>query len=100
LFSGGCCFLLLALFYGIVDGYQLKKWSFPLMVIGMNSIAAYIIAHTLQSFISGSFSIHLGQNYDRIFGDAYAKLVQGSVILLVEYLILYWMYKRKLFIKV
>ncbi|MBD0295239.1 MAG: DUF5009 domain-containing protein [Flavisolibacter sp.] len=100
LFSGGCCFLLLALFYSVVDIYKIRKWSFPLMVIGMNSIAAYVIAHTLPSFIHQSFAIHIGQQYDKVFGDAYATLVSGSVILLVEFFILYWMYKRKIFIKI
>ena len=100
LFSGGCCFLLLAFFYYIVDIKKNKAWSFPLMVIGMNSIAAYVIAHTLPSFISSSFAIHLGHGYDHIFGDAYATLISGTVILLVEFYILYWMYKKKLFLKI
>ena len=100
LYSGGCCFLLLTFFYVIIDVYKFKKWSFPLMVIGMNSIAAYIIAHTMPSFIESSFSIHLGQRYDQVFGDAYSSLVRGGSVLLMEFLILYWMYKKKIFIKV
>jgi predicted acyltransferase len=100
LFSGGWCFILLGVFYGIIDGWQLKKWSFPLMVIGMNSIAAYVMAHTLPGFISSSFSIHLSQRYDQVFGAPYATLVQGALILLVEFLILHWMYKRKLFLRI
>ncbi len=70
------------------------------MVIGMNSIAAYVIAHTIPSFIGSTFSTHLGQHYDQIFGDAYSSLVRGGLVLLMEFLILYWMYKRKIFIKV
>ncbi|MEJ7683092.1 MAG: DUF5009 domain-containing protein [Segetibacter sp.] len=100
LFSGGCCFLLLAFFYGIIDIYKIKKWSFPLMVIGMNSIAAYVIAHTIPSFIESTFSTHLGQHYDQVFGDAYSSLVRGGLVLLMEFLILYWMYKKKIFIKI
>jgi predicted acyltransferase len=100
LFSGGCCFLLLSFFYTVIDIYKIKKWSFPLMVIGMNSIAAYIIAHTIPSFIVSTFSIHLGQHYDQIFGDTYSSLIRGGSILLMEFLVLYWMYKKKLFIKI
>ena len=100
LFSGGCCYLLLGVFYGIVDGYDIKKWAFPLMVIGMNSIAAYVIAHTLPGFIDASFSIHISQQYDQVLGGAYQSLVQGGAILLVEYWVLYWMYKQRVFIKV
>jgi predicted acyltransferase len=100
LFSGGICFYFLAFFYWVVDVKKYKKWSFPLMVIGMNSIAAYIIAHTLPSFISSSFSIHLGSGYSLVFGNIYAPLVKGFMILLAEFLILYWMYKKKIFIKI
>src|SRR6185312_16661184 len=48
LFSGGCCFLLLAGFYAVIDATGKKRWSFPLVVIGMNSIAAYCLAHLLE----------------------------------------------------
>jgi predicted acyltransferase len=99
LFSGGCCFLLLALFYWLVDIHNKRRWAFFLIVIGMNSIAAYVIADGFGSFIAKSLSIHLG-HYDQIFGDAYSTLVKGAVVLTIEWLILYWMYKKKVFIKI
>lgn len=100
LFSGGWCFLLLALFYWIVDVRSQKRWFFWLLIIGSNSIAAYVIAHTINDFIANSFAIHLGQNFDKFLGDSYASIVRGGVILVVEWLILRWMYQRKIFIKV
>ena len=100
LFSGGWCFLLLAAFYYIVDVKQKKSLFFPLVVIGTNSIAAYILAHTIDSFIDQSFRIHISQHYDLIFGEAFRSLVSGAIILLIEWWILYWMYKKKLFIKI
>lgn len=100
LFSGGCCFLLLALFYWLVDMHNKKKWVFFLIVIGMNSIAAYVIADGFGSFIVKTLYIHLGQHYDQIFGIAYSTLVKGALVLTIEWLILYWMYKKKIFIKI
>jgi predicted acyltransferase len=100
LFSGGCCCLLLAFFYGLVDGIGYRKWALPLLVIGMNSIAAYILADGFAGFISGSLYIHLGKNFDQVLGPAYATLVKGALVLLVEWYILYWMYRRKIFIKI
>jgi predicted acyltransferase len=100
LFSGGWCFLLLAAFYFIVDIKENKSWFLPLIVIGTNSIAAYIFAHTINDFIDQSFRINISPNYDLIFGEAYRTIISGSVILLVEFWILYWMYKKKLFIKI
>lgn len=99
LFSGGCCFLLLSLFYWIVDIKDKKKWFFILMVIGMNSIAAYVLADGFGSFITKTLYVHLG-HYDQVFGDAYSTLVKGLFVLTIEWLILYWMYKKKLFLKI
>lgn len=101
IFSGGICFLFLAFFYGIVDVANKKKWSFFLMVIGMNSIAAYVISDGgIRSFLADSLYIHLGQNYDQVFGAPYATLVKGLLVLFLIWLILYWMYKKKIFIKI
>jgi predicted acyltransferase len=100
LFSGGWCFTLLATFYFIVDMKENKSWFLPLIVIGTNSIAAYIIAHGIDGFIADSFRIHLGPDYNMLFGSAYRSLVTGSIILLVEWWMLYWMYKRKIFLKI
>lgn len=101
IFSGGICFLFLAFFYWVVDVKQQKKSSFFLMVIGMNSIAAYCLADGgFRDLISKSLHIHLGQQYDHIFGAPYASVVNGILVLFILWLILYWMYKRKIFIKI
>ncbi|HEV7330909.1 MAG TPA: DUF5009 domain-containing protein [Flavisolibacter sp.] len=100
LFSGGICFWFLAAFYAVIDVAGKKDWAFILKIIGVNSIAAYVIAHVLPNFITDTFRIHIGQNFDLVFGAPYATLVSGTLILLVEWLLLYWMYKKKLFIKI
>ena len=101
IFSGGICLLLLSFFYRIVDVAGKKKWSFFLLVIGSNSIAAYLIADGgIREFIHQSLYTHLGQQYDTIFGAAYAPLVSGVLTLIIVWLILYWLYKNKIFIKI
>lgn len=100
LFSGGSCFLLLAAFYAVVDAAGRKAWAFPLVVIGMNSIAAYMIAHLFDAFIARSWKTHLWPGAFQIFGAAYEPLLHGAAVLLVLWLILYWMYRRKLFLRI
>ncbi|MBL9135128.1 MAG: DUF5009 domain-containing protein [Verrucomicrobiales bacterium] len=100
LFSGGWCFLLMAGFYAAVDLWGGRSLAFPLVVIGMNSIAAYCIAHLWDGFIVGSFKTHLGQNVFQILGPGLAPLVQGILVLAVFWLILYWMHRRRLFLRV
>lgn len=101
IFSGGICFLFLAFFYGVIDVGQKRSWAFALMVIGMNSIAAYVIADGgMARYIRDSLYIHLGQNFDQLLGSAYATLISGGLTLFVEWMILYWMYRKKIFIKI
>jgi predicted acyltransferase len=90
IFSGGICFLFLAFFYSIVD-----------MLIGANSIAAYVMADAgFSSLIRKSLFIHFGPNFDKIWGDPYATLLSGGITLFILWLILNWMYKKKIFIKI
>jgi predicted acyltransferase len=100
LFSGGWCFLLLAAFYWLVDIQGLRKAFFWLIVIGTNSIAAYVISHTIVEFIHNSIQIHISQTYDTIFGITYESLVRGGLILFVEWLILHWMYRNRIFVRI
>jgi heparan-alpha-glucosaminide N-acetyltransferase len=100
LFSGGLCFLFLAAFCWVIEARGYKKWAFPLVVIGMNSIAAYLIAHTMPEFLVSTFNIHLGPRAFAITGAALQPLLEGLAVLAVCWLILYWMYRKKLFLRI
>jgi len=100
LFSGGWCFLLTAGFYTLIDVKGMKRWAFPLVVIGMNSIAAYCIAELLPGFISSTLKTHLGQNSFKVFGEAYEPLFVGGCVLIVYWAALFWMYRRKIFLRI
>jgi heparan-alpha-glucosaminide N-acetyltransferase len=93
LFSGGLCFWLLALFCRM-------KPSHFLVVIGMNSIAAYLIAHLFEDFVQQTFKIHLGMAPFNVFGPAFQPLLLGMAVLATFWVILWWMYRRKLFLKI
>jgi heparan-alpha-glucosaminide N-acetyltransferase len=100
LFSGGICFLTLAAFAWIIEEKGYRKWAFPLVVIGMNSIAAYLIAHLLPEFLISSFDTHFGPQVFAFAGRALQPLMQGCALLLVYWLILFWMYRKKLFLRI
>ncbi len=99
LFSGGWCFLFLAAFHAILEAKFWKGWSFPLLVIGANSIAAYCIAHLFDGFIAGALNTHLGPGFFKLFAP-YDPFLRGALVLLVLWLILFWMYRRKVFLKI
>lgn len=100
LFSGGWCFLLLAAFYAVIDAAGKKRWSFPLAVIGMNSLAAYCLAHVLE--------LPWVKNFVGIFaavisggpGSPYETLVRGGMILILFWLILFVMHREKLHLRI
>lgn len=100
LFSGAFCFGFMLLFHWLCDLKEIQKPFYWLKIIGMNSIAAYVLAHVGNEFIDQTFKIHLGENYAHVLGPNYTSLVSGSAILLAYWLLLKWMYNKKIFIKI
>jgi predicted acyltransferase len=100
LYSGGWCLLFLSAFHALVDGAGLSAASFPLRVVGANSIAAYLLAHGPDRFILDSFRIHCGRDCFMLFGAAYEPLVAGLAVLVVQWLVLWWLYRQKLFLRI
>jgi predicted acyltransferase len=91
---------MLAGFTWVIEARGYRKWAFPLVVIGMNSMAAYLIAHFLENFLASSYRIHLGADAFKIAGAALELLVQGMALLLGYWIVLFWMYRRKIFLRV
>lgn len=95
LWAGGWCFLLLAAFYWIIDVRGYKKWAFPLIVIGTNAIAVYVATH-LFNFRHIS-NIFVGSLVERL--ENFGVFLSAFGALLVPWLILLYMYKKKTFIR-
>lgn len=97
LLVGGLSLLLLAIFYYIIDVRGHQKWAFPLKVIGMNSILIYMA----DSFIDWNYTNKavfgwLGQ----LAGSAYGPVVLAATFILVEWVFLYFLYKKRIFLRV
>lgn len=96
LFVGAVGSGVLALFYLIIDVWGFRKWAFFFVVIGANSIAVYMAAHLFDFR-------HIGN----VFVGGLAKwvgpwnnVVQTLAAFIVIWLILFWMYRKKSFIRV
>lgn len=100
LFSGGLCFLFLFAFCWVTEVKRWRRWALPLMVIGTNSIAAYLIAHLWEQFFLDSFRIHLGAHAFAFLGAPYEPFLRGLAVLTAYWLVLWWMYRRRLFLKI
>jgi heparan-alpha-glucosaminide N-acetyltransferase len=100
LFSGGWCFLILATCYLVCDVVRFKNWAFPLIVIGANSIFIYSVHGLWDGFILQALKTHLGQNVFKVLGAEYEPLVGGASVLLVFWLILLWMYRKRILLRI
>ncbi|MFO0426394.1 MAG: acyltransferase family protein [Planctomyces sp.] len=97
--SGGWCFLMLMGFHAVTDVIRLRFWAWPLAVIGMNSIAMYCMVHLISGFIQSSLKIHLGSKPFLVLGEPWEATLRGAATLGTLWLILLWMYRRRLFLR-
>jgi predicted acyltransferase len=70
------------------------------MVIGANSIAIYVMAWTMESFVQRTLQIHFGSAPFLVLGAPFEPVLRGIAVLLIFWSILYWMYRKKIFIKI
>lgn len=95
LYSAGWCFLLLALFYWIIDVKKYKKWTFFLVVIGMNAITIWV-GQRLIDFEFTANALFLG--FSKYLGIIAPVFLTLSVLFL-KWLFLWFLYRQKIFLK-
>src|SRR5580692_2867619 len=100
LYSGGLVVLILAGFYALIEWKGWRRWAFPLVVVGMNSIAVYVMSWTMSSFVGNALDRHFGTAVSVIAGPTFQPVLHGFLVMLIFWLILYWMYRRKIFLRI
>ena len=96
LVSSGYCFLLMALFYYIIDYKGWKKYTEWLKVYGMNSIVAYMLAMCVNFSCIGHSLFHGLEQYMGTYYQVWITLSNAVIV----YLILWWMYKKNIYLRV
>ncbi len=97
-YAGGWTTLILLAFYGSIEVMGWKKWSFPLVVVGMNSIAAYVLGNAFGGWfrsLSGGWIAWLKAP----LGEAWFPVFQHALFAAAAWGVLYWLYRRKIFFK-
>ena len=100
LYSGGLVILMLAGFYALIEIKGWRRWAFPLLVIGANSIAVYVMSWTIETWVKAAWLRHLGTAPFAIFGAPFEPVLKGLAVLIVFWSILLWMYRRKIFVRI
>jgi predicted acyltransferase len=100
LYSGGWVILILAGFYALMEWRGWQRWAFPLVVVGMNSIAVYVMSWTMSDFVGDALERHFGGVLSLLSGPSFQPMLQGFCVMLIFWLVLFWMYHRKIFIRI
>jgi len=94
---GGLSLLFLSLFYYVIDVLGYKKWAFYFKVIGMNSILIYLSGHFIEwEYATNGMFKWLGQ----LFNDPWKLVVMSICYVMVKWGFLYFLYLKKVFLRV
>ena len=92
--AGWACLLFLG-FYWVIDVRGYRRWAFPLAVIGMNALAAYlgptiVPVHRIAGVFTRPVAGRVG---------VFAPVISTGVVLLVNWSVLLWMHRRKIYLR-
>jgi len=100
LYSTGWCCLILASLYGVIDVLGFRSWTFPLIVVGVNSIAIYSMSMMLKPWASRTLQTHFGPDVFLWAGPLFVPTVQAVMVGMMFWLVCLWMYRQKIFIRI
>jgi len=92
--SAGFACLMFLVFYWLIDVRGYRRLAFPFLVIGMNAVAIYMS----ESIIPWSKTVAIFMYPFAGTLGSFTPLFHAIAVLTVEWLVLYWMYKRKIFL--
>jgi predicted acyltransferase len=101
LWAAGWSYLLLALFFLVIDVIGLRRIAFPLVVIGMNAIVAYVAYHLVIPFdaISTTLVGGIARHLNGLLENSGTLLLKLTTVILV-WLVLYHLYRHKIFVRI
>jgi predicted acyltransferase len=96
LFSGAYVTALLAVFYWAIDLKGWKRWTFPLVVAGLNPLAIYVMGQLSRGWTLKQLKIHLP---DFLFAGASQPVMEAVLPALVFWLVVWWMHRRRIYLR-
>lgn len=96
-FSTGWTLLTLSLFLLVIDVIGFRGWELPLTIVGLNSVAMYVMSWLTKPWLKGTLHTHLPEDW---FAGTYGPVVESSLALALLWLICWWMYRRKIFLRI
>lgn len=100
LISTGWVIAMLSVFYWRIDVQQKRRWAFPLIVAGSNSIVLYVMFMTLKRWTPSTYRKYFGPDVFQLFGELWVPTVQAFIVGLTFWTVCYWMWRQKLFVRI
>jgi predicted acyltransferase len=100
LFSAGWCCLILAGLFAAVDVLGFRRWAFPLVVVGVNSLAIYCMSMLLKPWVGRTLQTHFGPDVFLQWGPLYEPMLKAVLTGLAFWLACWWMYRQKIFVRI
>jgi predicted acyltransferase len=97
LWAGGWSLVLMGSMFAIVDGLNWKRWTYPFLVIGSNSLLAYLMVTVLSPVVHSAVSLLVGGSA-KLFGPSYAIFYAVSWASFV-WCALWILYRNKIFLR-
>ena len=97
LYSLGWVLAMLIGFYAVVELMGYRRWTFPLVVVGMNSIFIYVLGELLYRWLDGALGVF---TFHYRFVGTLAPVAQAITVVAAMWGMCYWLYKRRIFFKV
>ncbi|GJM29174.1 MAG: membrane protein [Cyclobacteriaceae bacterium] len=98
--SGGWTILALAFSYWLIDIKKYKNWTLFFAIVGMNSLFIYLFAHVGGTGLIRSVIAPFTMSVSGLIGESAAKIGTNFIVLFLLWYICYWLYKRRIFIKI
>ena len=98
--SGGWTVLALCFSYWIIEVRQLRKWARIFVIVGMNPLFIYLFAHVGGSGLINKIFTPFTMGLFSWTGDLPAKIITGLITWAFLWYLCYWLYRRKIFIKI
>jgi heparan-alpha-glucosaminide N-acetyltransferase len=97
LYSGAWTLWMLAGFYFIIEILGWRRWTFPLVVLGTNSLAVYIMTLLWPAWIGRMLRVQFGAD---LFSGTYGPVWEKCTVLLILWLFCWWLYRQRLFFRI
>jgi predicted acyltransferase len=110
-YTAGWSCLVFLLFYWVIEVKKMQKLAFPLIAYGMNAITLYVFTGLFVRWVMLSWKVsyngtmtsltgYFYKTFGSFAGPTIGSLLYSTMIILVGWVLCYWMFRRKLFLKV